>query len=91
MRTVKGSEFKYSLRQVFSHLHVVQSGPGDHPASYPMGIEGTFSGGNSDHSPPSSAEVKNKWLYTSTPDKSSWRSDKLVKHRDNFTFTCSLK
>jgi hypothetical protein len=31
-----------------------------------------------DHSPPSSAEVKNAWSYTSTP-MSSW-------HRDNFNF-----
>jgi hypothetical protein len=27
----------------------------------------------SDHSSPSSAEVKNDWRYTSTPHRSSWR------------------
>jgi hypothetical protein len=38
-----------------------------------------------DHSPPSSAEVKNAWSYTSTPQNvfMAWC---LVKHRDNFTF-----
>jgi hypothetical protein len=40
--------------------------------------------GKTDHSPPSSAEVKNAWRYTSTPQYvfMSWC---LVKHRDNFT------
>jgi hypothetical protein len=39
-----------------------------------------------DHSPPSSAEVKNTWSYTSTPPYAftDWC---LVKHRNNFTFT----
>jgi hypothetical protein len=38
-----------------------------------------------DHLPPSSAEVKNAWSYTSTPPYvfMAWC---LVKHRDNFTF-----
>jgi hypothetical protein len=27
-----------------------------------------------DHSPPTSAEVKNPWIYTSTPHTSLWRS-----------------
>jgi hypothetical protein len=37
-----------------------------------------------DHSPPSSAEVKNSWSYTSTPQYvfMEWC---LVKHMDNFT------
>jgi hypothetical protein len=36
------------------------------------------------HSPPSSAEVKNAWSYTATPQYAfmAWC---LVKHRDNFT------
>jgi len=33
------------------------------------------------HSPPSSAEVKNVWDYTSTPQYAQ-----LKKHMDNFTF-----
>jgi hypothetical protein len=31
-------------------------------------------GREADHSPPTSADVKNKWLYTSTPHAFSWRS-----------------
>jgi hypothetical protein len=43
-------------------------------------------GREADHSPPSSAEIKNAWNYTSTPQYAFmvWC---LVKHRDNFTFT----
>jgi hypothetical protein len=42
-------------------------------------------GREADHSPPSSAEVKNAWSYTCTPQYvfMAWC---LVKHRDNFTF-----
>jgi hypothetical protein len=42
-----------------------------------------------DHSPPSSAEVK-EWveLYIHSPSTPSWRCAEL-KHRDNFTFTSS--
>jgi hypothetical protein len=42
----------------FSLHHRVQNGSGAHPASYPMGARGSFPGGEADHSPPSSAEVK---------------------------------
>jgi hypothetical protein len=37
-----------------------------------------------DHSPPSSAEVKKPWSYTSTPQY-AYMPWCLVKHRDNFT------
>jgi hypothetical protein len=39
-----------------------------------------------DHSPPSSAEIK-EWveLYLHSPDTPSWRGAQL-KHRDNFAF-----
>jgi hypothetical protein len=52
--------------------HRVQNGSGSHPTSHPMGTGGSFSGvkrpgSEADHSPPSSAEVKNAWSYTSTP------------------------
>jgi hypothetical protein len=49
-----------------------------------MGTRGSFPGGKAYHSPPSSAEVKNAWSYTSTPQYifMTWC---LVKHRD-FTF-----
>jgi hypothetical protein len=50
----------------FSSSPCVQTGSGAHPASYPMGTGGPFPGGkarpgrDADHSPPSSAEVKNE-------------------------------
>jgi hypothetical protein len=48
----------------FSPHHYVQNGSGAHPASYSMGTRGSFlrvkrPGREADHSPPSSAEVKN--------------------------------
>jgi hypothetical protein len=48
----------------FSLHHRVQTGSGAHPASYPMGTRGSFPeekrpGREADHSPLSSAEVKN--------------------------------
>jgi hypothetical protein len=50
----------------FSLHHRVQNGSGAHPATYIMGTRGSFPGvkrpgGDADHSPPSSAEVK-KWV-----------------------------
>jgi hypothetical protein len=50
----------------FSSSPCVQTGSGAHPASYPMGTGGSFLGGkarpgrDADHSPSSSAEVKNE-------------------------------
>jgi hypothetical protein len=48
----------------FSILHNVQTGSEAHPASYPVGIAGCFSGikrpgRESDHSPPFSTKVRN--------------------------------
>jgi hypothetical protein len=56
----------------FSPLHVVQTGPGASPASYPMGSGSSFPGvkrpgREADDSPPTNAEVNNTWIYTSTP------------------------
>jgi hypothetical protein len=56
----------------FSLLHIVQTGSGVHPTSYKMGTGGSFpgvkrQGREADHSPPTSAEVKKMWIYTSTP------------------------
>jgi hypothetical protein len=58
--------------QKFLLLHIVQTGSGVHPTSYKMGTGGSFpgvklQGREADHSPPTSAEVKNMWNYTSTP------------------------
>jgi hypothetical protein len=74
----------------FSLYHRVQNGTAAHPAFYPMGTQGLFPwkwlGREADHSPPSSAEVK-EWLelYLHSPNTSSWRGAQL-KHRDNFNF-----
>jgi hypothetical protein len=50
----------------------VQNSSGAHTASYPRNTRGSFPGikrwgREADHSPPSSAEVKYAWSYTSTP------------------------
>jgi hypothetical protein len=50
----------------FSSSLYVQTGPGAHPAPYPVGTRGPSPGHkvqlerDADHSPPSSAEVKNE-------------------------------
>jgi hypothetical protein len=55
----------------FSVHHRVQTGSEAHPASYTMGtravsLEVKQPGREADHTPPSSAKVKNAWNYTST-------------------------
>jgi hypothetical protein len=54
------------------------------PGALSLGVKRP--GREADHSPPFSAEVKNEWSYTSTPQYvlTAWC---LVKHRDNFTFS----
>jgi hypothetical protein len=57
------------------------------PGTLSLGIKRP--GREADHSPPSSAEVKNAWSYTSTLQYVfiAWC---LVKYRDNFTFTFTI-
>jgi hypothetical protein len=63
---------------------------GDHPASYSR-VPGAVSPGGkamrreADHSPPSSAEVKNAWSYTSTLPH-VFKVLYLIKYGENFTF-----
>jgi hypothetical protein len=63
-------EFESWQDQEFSLLHIIQTGSGVHPSSYPMGM-GTLSQGvkqqgrEADHSPQTSAEVKKTRIYTS--------------------------
>jgi hypothetical protein len=64
---IEGSEFESRLGQKFPLLHVVQTSYGAHIASYQMGTEGFFPGGEFDHSPPTIAEVKKMWIYILTP------------------------
>jgi hypothetical protein len=58
----------------FSPFH---TGSGVHSASYTMGISGFFPRDKTAWawnwpSPATSVEVKNTWIYTSTPHRSSW-------------------
>jgi hypothetical protein len=41
-------------------------------------------GHEADHSPPSSAEIRNGRTIPPVPHVSSWHSASLIKHRDNF-------
>jgi hypothetical protein len=51
----------------FSLRHPVQTGSVSLPNSYPMGTpEAKRPGHEADRSPPSNAEVKKEWSYTST-------------------------
>jgi hypothetical protein len=68
----RGSRVQFPTGAGNSSLyHRIQNGSGAHPASYTM-VTGVLSPGvkwpwrEADHSPPSSAEVKNAWSYTST-------------------------
>jgi hypothetical protein len=47
-------------------------------------------GYEADHSPPSSAEVNSGGAIPPLPYTSSWRCAYLIKHRDNFIFSCTL-
>jgi hypothetical protein len=60
----------------FFLFHNVQTGSGAHPASFPLGTGGPLLGVNrpgreADHSPPSSAEVKNVGARPPLPHMSS--------------------
>jgi hypothetical protein len=62
----------------FSLLHNIQTGSGAHPASYTIGTGGSFPGGmrpgrETDHSPSSSAEVRNGGAIPPLPHTSSLR------------------
>jgi hypothetical protein len=78
----------------FSLHHRVQNGSGTPPPQTPIQwVPEALSLGvkwmerEADHSPPSSAEIK-EWveLYLHSSNTPSWRGAQL-KHRDNFTFT----
>jgi hypothetical protein len=77
----------------FSLHHRVQTGSGNHSASYPMGTRGSIPvlkrpGCKADHSSPSSVKVKECLkIYLHSPNMPSWGGAQL-KHRDNFTFIC---
>jgi hypothetical protein len=64
------SEVESGEWQEFSLLHVIKTGLGPHPASYPMGAGGfprvKQPGHEGDHLSQISAEVKRTWKYMST-------------------------
>jgi hypothetical protein len=62
----RGVGVRVSVGLEFFLLHVVQTGSGVHPTSYPMGTGVKGRGREADHSPPTSAEVKKTWNYTSS-------------------------
>jgi hypothetical protein len=76
----------------FSLHHRIQNGSGAHSASYPMGTRGSIlgvkrPGCEADHSPPSSAGVKERVeLYLHSPNMPSWCGAQL-KHRTALPFT----
>jgi hypothetical protein len=60
-----------------SLLHIVQTGSGVHPSSYPSSTGGFFpdvkqQGRGTDHSPTASADVKRMELYLHSPHMSLW-------------------
>jgi hypothetical protein len=67
----EGSEFEYRYGEEFSLLQIFQTGSEVHPPSYSLSTGNSFPGVKRpgrevDHSPPTSAEVKKMWIYTST-------------------------
>jgi hypothetical protein len=82
----------------FSPHHHVQTGSGSHTISFIHWVPGSSLGEEqqgleADHSPQTSAEVKNAWSYTSTPQYAfmAWCSLKK-QHKDRFTLTlCFMK
>jgi hypothetical protein len=74
----------------FSLHHRVLTCSGIHPASHQLGTGGSSPGieqpvREADHSPPSSAEVKNAWSFTSSPPV--YLHGVIVMYRGYFTFT----
>jgi hypothetical protein len=72
MWTAEGSEFESRYGQKFYLFHVVQIGSGVRTTSYPMDTGGVSPGvkqpgRKSDHSPPTSTEVKKMGICRYTP------------------------
>jgi hypothetical protein len=79
-----------SRRGLEIFLFATESRPALGPTQPPIQwVAGALSLGvklrEADHSPPSSAEINNAWIYTSTP-KYVFMAWCLVKHRDIFNF-----
>jgi hypothetical protein len=74
----------------FSLRYCVQTAPRTHPASRPVGTWRSFPHkakrfeSQADHSPSSSAEIRNEWSYTST-SLYVFMASCLIKQKDKFT------
>jgi hypothetical protein len=71
LRTGRSGDRIPRERRIFLFSKTAQTAPGAHPASYSIGT-GVLPGlklleRDTDHSPPSSSQVKNEWSCTSTP------------------------
>jgi len=76
-----GTRFPPGVKNGFFSLrHGGQNGSGAYPASYSMGIRGSFPRREADHSPLSTAQLKNEWIYTSTHPY-VFMACCLIKHR----------
>jgi hypothetical protein len=63
----------YFLFATVSRLSLGHTQPPIHWVSEAITSEVKLLGREADHSPPSSAEIRNAWSHTSTPSASSWR------------------
>jgi hypothetical protein len=78
----------FSLRhRIQTALETTQTATELVPGALSLGLKRP--GREADHFSPSSAEVRNPWNYTSTPQNVFMAWD-LVKNRDYFTFTIAI-
>jgi hypothetical protein len=66
------SEFESRWERDIFLLHVILSGTRAHPVSYSVGTGVKRPGCEADHSPPTSTEAKNTWIYKFIPLTPSW-------------------
>jgi hypothetical protein len=77
----------------FSPLHSAETGSGDHPTFWSIGMD-VFAGGGgvkppgreADHTPPASAEVKHGGAIPPLPHTSVWLDAYLFKYKGNYIF-----
>jgi hypothetical protein len=89
-RELRGILVRFPAEVRDSVLEIVPTGDGPTHAPIQRAYGASSRGGKqtvseSDYSPPSSAVIKNPWIYTSTPPY-VFKAWCLIKHRNNFTF-----
>jgi hypothetical protein len=75
------TRFPSGGRNVFSPKHPLRLWPNKHPTHWvltvlSLGIK--WPGSEADHSPSSSAEVRNEWSYISTSHSASWQEQQQL-------------